>query len=70
MLFAAILTRLAGAVCKTKLFELTFLADQYHFRVPNVSITGWPYARLDHGPVPQDYKEISYVWDLEDRWAE
>ncbi len=57
-LFRAILARLGGPVYKTKLLKLAFLADHEHFRANTVSITGWPYARLDHGPVPQDYKEL------------
>ena len=57
-LFSAILTRVSGPVYKTRLLKLAFLADQHHFRAHTVSLTGWPYARLDHGPVPQDYKEM------------
>jgi putative zinc finger/helix-turn-helix YgiT family protein len=47
-----------GAVYKTKLLKLIFLIDFEHFRHHTVSITGWPYARLPHGPVLQDYKVV------------
>ena len=43
---------------KARLLKLAFLADQHHFRAHTVSLTVRPYARLDHGPVPQDYKEM------------
>ena len=45
-------------VFKMKLLKLCFLADIEHFRRHTVSITGWPYARLPHGPVLQEYKLI------------
>lgn len=47
---------LGSPVYKTKLLKLAFLSEFEHFRSHTVSITGWPYARLPHGPVPQEYK--------------
>ena len=51
MYFSARTTRLY----KTKLAKLLWLADFAHFREQGASITGLAYARLPHGPVPDDY---------------
>lgn len=49
----------AGAdIVKTKLLKIAFLCEYEFFREYTVSITGWPYARLPYGPVPQEYKQI------------
>ncbi|MFA7566606.1 MAG: type II TA system antitoxin MqsA family protein [Alkalispirochaeta sp.] len=53
-----IVDSLDESVYKTKLLKLCFLIDFEHFRRHTVSITGWPYARLPHGPVLQEYKSI------------
>lgn len=57
-LLAAILVCLDTPVFKTKLLKLAFLAELEYFRACTVSISGWPYARLPFGPVPQNYKLI------------
>ena len=53
-----ILVLLGESVFKTKLLKLAFLSETEYFRRHTVSITGWPYARLPHGPVPQEYKVL------------
>jgi len=57
-LLRIIVGSLKESVVKTKLLKLCFLIDFEHFRRHTVSITGWPYARLPHGPVLQEYKQI------------
>ena len=43
-------------VFKTKLMKLLFYADFGHFKKYAVSITGARYARLPHGPVPDQFE--------------
>ncbi|MCF7949234.1 MAG: DUF4065 domain-containing protein [Spirochaetia bacterium] len=47
-----------GKVYKTKLLKIAFLVDYEHFQRYTVSVSGWPYARLPYGPVPQEYKML------------
>lgn len=58
LLFHAILGTLGEPTHKTKLLKLAYLCDTEHFRRHTLSITGWLYARLPYGPVPQDYKQL------------
>jgi len=39
------------------LLKIVFLVDYEHFKTYTVSVSGWPYARLPYGPVPQDYDD-------------
>lgn len=43
---------------KMQILKLAFYADFSHFRRHTVAITGWEYAAIDHGPVPNEYKAI------------
>lgn len=52
----AILFFCKGGQLKTKLNKLLFYADFKHFKENAVSITGAKYARLPHGPVPNNYE--------------
>ena len=49
---------MTGKVYKTKLLKIAFLVDYEHFQRYTVSVSGWPYARLPYGPVPQEYKKL------------
>lgn len=57
-LLGIVLERLGKPVHKTKLLKLCYIIDFEHFRHNTVSVTGWSYARLPHGPVLQDYKQL------------
>ncbi len=46
---------------KMALLKLVFYADFASFKYRTVSISGWPYARLPYGPVPDDFKAILAV---------
>jgi len=54
-----------GGVYKTKLNKLLFYADFLHFREHGVSITGCRYAKLQYGPVPDDFKTLLSVLEEE-----
>lgn len=49
---------LAGNLFKVKLMKLWFYADFLHFRREGASISGFPYARLNMGPVPDNFSYI------------
>lgn len=53
------------SVYKTKLNKLLFYADFQHFKEFGVSITGCCYARLPHGPVPDDFRTLLAVMEEE-----
>jgi putative zinc finger/helix-turn-helix YgiT family protein len=54
-----LLLALAGTeLYKMALLKLLFYVDFSYYRRSGHSITGWRYARLPHGPVPDDYKSI------------
>jgi putative zinc finger/helix-turn-helix YgiT family protein len=54
-----LLLALAGAeLYKMALLKLLFYVDFSYYRKSGHSITGWRYARLPYGPVPDDYKQI------------
>lgn len=57
-LVAAILILAADGEFKTKFNKLMFYADFTHFRRHGQSVTGLHYARLPHGPVPDDYQAL------------
>lgn len=57
-LLAIILLLSEEPLFKTKLLKLAYLAELESFKSFTVSISGWPYARLPFGPVPQDYKKV------------
>ncbi|PIR22555.1 MAG: hypothetical protein COV44_07370 [Deltaproteobacteria bacterium CG11_big_fil_rev_8_21_14_0_20_45_16] len=46
--------------CKSPLFlnKAIFYADFLHFKIYQSSITGCAYAKLDHGPCPNDYRQF------------
>lgn len=46
---------------KMAVLKLLFYVDFSYFKRTGHSITGWRYARLPFGPVPDDYKEILCV---------
>jgi len=52
---SAILTTASRQVFKTKLAKLLWLSDFLFFAENTVSMTGLAYARLPHGPAPEDY---------------
>lgn len=45
-------------IYKMALLKMLFYADFLHCKRQNKAITGWPYARLPFGPVPEDYKKL------------
>ncbi|HWO75034.1 MAG TPA: type II TA system antitoxin MqsA family protein [Bacillus sp. (in: firmicutes)] len=47
-----------NGVNKTKLMKLMFYSDFLNFKRNLVSISGIPYVRFKHGPVPKDYELI------------
>ncbi len=57
-LLAAFLVLAAGGELKTKFNKLLFYADFAHYRRHGRGITGLHYARLPHGPVPDDYQAL------------
>jgi len=40
------------------IFKILFYIDFTAFKMTTLSITGWPYARLPYGPVPNEYKDV------------
>lgn len=55
---AAMVALTEGGEFKTKLNKLLFYADFKAFKELGASITGMRYARLDYGPVPNNYKDV------------
>ncbi len=47
-----------NGVLKTKLLKLLWYADFKHYQLHTVSISGTVYARLPHGPAPDDYQDL------------
>lgn len=47
-----------GELYKMALLKMLFYVDFASFKRFTVSMTGWSYARLPLGPVPQDYKQL------------
>lgn len=47
-----------AALYKMAVLKLLFYIDFCYYRRSGQSVTGWSYARLPHGPVPDDYKDI------------
>ena len=47
-------------VYKMKLLKILFYADFYHYQETSHSISGWAYARLPYGPVPQDFETVLF----------
>ncbi len=45
-------------IYKMALLKLLFYSDFLHCKRHKAAITGWPYARLPFGPVPEDYKKL------------
>jgi len=43
---------------KMALLKIAFYADFASFKNNIRSLTGWPYAAIDHGPVPEEWKTI------------
>lgn len=46
---------------KVKLMKLLFYADFLHYARQGVSISGFPYARLEMGPVPDNFQHV-WAW--------
>lgn len=57
-LLATVLVLADGGELKTKFNKLMFYADFTHFWRHGQGITGLHYARLPHGPVPDDYQAL------------
>jgi uncharacterized phage-associated protein len=57
-MISTILDIVPPPVYKMRLLKLMFYADFAYFRQSTHSISGWPYARLQYGPVPDRYEEI------------
>jgi putative zinc finger/helix-turn-helix YgiT family protein len=55
-LIQAILWKAGRPLYKTQILKLLFYCDFAHFRKTTVSITGWEYAAIDFGPVPNDFQ--------------
>jgi len=47
-----------GCIQKTKLLKEMFYADFIHYKNTGSSITGLEYAKINFGPVPDDYEKI------------
>lgn len=45
-------------VTETKLCKLLFYSDFLNYDLETVSITGTPYVKLPHGPVPDEYRSL------------
>lgn len=60
-LFALIqaILRFAGRpLYKTQILKLLFYCDFSHFRRSTVSLSGWRYAAIPYGPVPDDFQAL------------
>jgi len=57
-LLATVLVLAGEGELKTKFNKLLFYADFAHYRRHGRGITGLHYARLPHGPVPDDYQAL------------
>ncbi len=51
-------TQIDGHLFKVKLMKLLFFADFLHFRRHGVSISGFPYAAITMGPVPDNFQSV------------
>jgi len=53
------------AIPKTMVNKLLFYVDFLHFKRTTMSLTGCPYRRIQHGPVPADYGALfsQMEWD-------
>lgn len=47
-------------VYKMKLLKILFYADFYHYKKTSHALSGWTYARLPYGPVPQDFETVLF----------
>ncbi len=47
-------------IYKMSILKISFYIDFAYYKHNTVSITGWPYARLLFGPVPQNFKQLLY----------
>jgi putative zinc finger/helix-turn-helix YgiT family protein len=57
-LMVAILENVSPPMYKMRLLKLMFYSDFGYFRRSTHSISGWPYARLPYGPVPDQYERL------------
>lgn len=57
-LMVMILENIPPPVYKMRLLKLMFYSDFGYFRRSTHSISGWPYARLPYGPVPDQYERL------------
>lgn len=51
-----------GFVLKTKLLKEMFYADFLYYKNTGASITGLEYAKITHGPVPDNFDEIISIY--------
>lgn len=54
---------------KMALLKLLFYCDFSYYRLQGLSMTGWRYARLPYGPVPDDYKGLMLVGEKMGRFV-
>jgi len=54
-LVQAILVRRETRIYKTSILKLLVYSDCLYCREHSVSMTGWRYAAIDHGPVPDEF---------------
>ncbi|MBN2738901.1 MAG: DUF4065 domain-containing protein [Spirochaetales bacterium] len=50
---------------KMAMLKIAFYIDFAYFKYHTVSLSGWPYARLPFGPVPDKYKELLFEGEAE-----
>ncbi|OHE63637.1 MAG: hypothetical protein A2Z99_03180 [Treponema sp. GWB1_62_6] len=55
-LIVAVLFLSGAKLYKTQINKLLFYSEFAHFRDRTVPISGWPFAAIDYGPVPDDFQ--------------
>jgi len=58
MVMQLLLASVGEALYKMAIIKLLFYVDFSYYRKARHSVSGWRYARLPYGPVPDDYKEL------------
>lgn len=58
MLMQLLLASVGEALYKMAILKLLFYVDFSYYRKAGHSVSGWRYARLPYGPVPDNYKEL------------
>lgn len=67
-LIQLLLAYIGISIYKMALLKLLFYCDFSYFRHYGSSITGWRYAHLPYGPVPDDYKDILFFGEQKGRF--